>query len=428
MSRKLFISFLGTGNYSSTIYAPTLEHARKANPTRFIQEAVIRYHCQEFTTEDQIIIFTTKGALKNWKDGEHEDYHTKEKEFKLGLETRLNELNLPSPHPNIMIPDGKSTKEIWEIFDIVVEQIREEDEIFFDVTHGFRTLPLLNMALINYSKVLKKVKVGGIYYGAFDGPEKDGDFSYSPIWDLKSFADLQDWTNAANLFIKSGSAVLLEELAIEKLIPVIKEKNEYANTAKTVNKIISKIASFSNALAANRGNEIVKARIFEELHDLVDRELPSDQISAPLIPLFQKIDHQLASFSLTEDINNGFSAVQWAIDHNLTQQGYTLLQETIISYFCGKFGVKQDLEKEREIISNGFFGKRSPQHANEITPYISDNLSKIYEAITSNRNDINHAGFTRQKTAENLKKDLVSLFIQVKEEIAIFEESHNQKG
>lgn len=40
-------------------------------------------------------------------------------------------------------------------------------------------------------------------------------------------------------------------------------------------------------------------------------------------------------------------------------------------------------------------------------------MASIYESLTSDRNDINHGGFSRFKSSQNLRKDLKSKFEQV---------------
>ena len=168
MPRKVFISFLGNGFYEPTKYVENTTDEVKVESLRFIQEATINAYCKDYNNNDIIYIFTTKGALLNWNDGEHKNFRTNSNEWYEGLGSRLKGLKLDCSFENIMIPEGQSTDEIWEIFRIVYEKLQEKDELIFDITHGFRSLPMLNMVLINYAKLLKNITVKGIYYGAFD--------------------------------------------------------------------------------------------------------------------------------------------------------------------------------------------------------------------------------------------------------------------
>jgi hypothetical protein len=73
MSRKVFISFLGSTNYGECYYTKDSFISPKV---RFIQEATLRYITQheEWTENDAIYILLTRGAEeKNWNDNGHRD-------------------------------------------------------------------------------------------------------------------------------------------------------------------------------------------------------------------------------------------------------------------------------------------------------------------------------------------------------------------
>jgi CRISPR-associated Csx2 family protein len=74
------------------------------------------------------------------------------------------------------IPDGKSEEELWEIFEAISKAVQEGDEIVFDITHGFRSLPMIAMLTIAYLKQVKGVKVQHVVYGVY---ERDNHGSYS---------------------------------------------------------------------------------------------------------------------------------------------------------------------------------------------------------------------------------------------------------
>ena len=59
--------------------------------------------CQDFSEDDRIFILTTKMAMKNWNDGEHENFRTKKKEFHTGLKKKLTELDMLCEIKNIHV-------------------------------------------------------------------------------------------------------------------------------------------------------------------------------------------------------------------------------------------------------------------------------------------------------------------------------------
>ena len=156
-------AFLGTADYLPCNY---LLNGREINNVRFVQEAIASLLCKDWTEEDRIVIFLTEDACsRNWTDNSQIDPNGKILQRE-GLKSRLESLNLKAEiHPKD-VPNGQSESEIWEIFDIVFNQINSDDEVIFDITHSFRSLPLLVTIILNYARILKKIKkqVADLYY------------------------------------------------------------------------------------------------------------------------------------------------------------------------------------------------------------------------------------------------------------------------
>ena len=49
----------------------------------------------------------------------------------------------------IFIPKGQSEQEIWEIFQIVYDRLKSGDEVIFDITHAFRSIPMLAITIFS---------------------------------------------------------------------------------------------------------------------------------------------------------------------------------------------------------------------------------------------------------------------------------------
>ncbi|MGX7689974.1 TIGR02221 family CRISPR-associated protein [Flectobacillus roseus] len=366
MGRKVFISFLGYTNYEPVKYAIDDKDAENAVSLRFIQEATLLQIQEQFNAHDKVFILTTDGALKNWYDGKHQNFKTKELEFQEGLNSRLEKMNLQAQYKNIEIKDGKDTDEIWSIFNVIFNLLHENDELFFDITHGFRTLPMLNMVLINYAKLLKNVTVSGIFYGAYEAKKRFNDIEYAPIWNLKPFVDLQDWTNSANIFLKTGNAIELTTLIQDERYTLLKEN----------------LSQFSKQLLVNRGLDIfsgdIAMQLNEQLHNIehVQTPLPA------LTPILTKIKNEFSSFQKDSAIN-GFLAVRWCIQNGLIQQAATLLEEFITTFVMTEIGEYDSIKniKKRETISAALkIGTGEPFKYIEI-PELSNKVTEEYQNI-----------------------------------------------
>ncbi len=437
MPRKIFISFLGTNNYVPCNYFTEGHESEKVLNMKYIQEAAIKLYCNDFTETDNFYIFLTKDAReKNWQDNGHKDFKTKEFIPNEGLDTRLRKLQLKGKVIHENIDEGFSTDQIWKIFNTVYKSILPNDEVILDITHAFRSLPMLGMVLLNYAKALKNVSVKSIHYGAFEKLGTGLEVEKMPIEDrnasilnLVSFSELQDWTKAADIFIKYGNSQGLVDLAKKEIQPLLKEQNDNTLIAKEFNKLAKSLDAVTNSLNTNRGSEIVSGKIFKNLNDNINT-LSNDNFIVPMKPILEKISEKIKNFSKNPDWKNGFEAVQWCIEHDLTQQGITMLQESIFTYFCHIHNLDFKKEKDRELISACFYIKKSgfddelgkwkelaknnESKVKEILNTLSKELTSDYESLTTGRNDIQHGGFSKNESPSNLKTKLKYSFEKIK--------------
>ena len=177
------LSFLGLGpqdGYKETTY---IKHNDKAKcETHLFPEAVARLYQPE-----KIVVFVTPLVRKD------------EKGYLKYLHKELGSQFCPKN-----IPNGNSPTELWEIFNVCEKAVDEGDEIILDITHAFRSLPLLTFTVSAYLRQVKQVKLKRVIYGAFEAQDKDK--NQTPIFDLTPFVRLLDWTNAVNIFQRSGDA------------------------------------------------------------------------------------------------------------------------------------------------------------------------------------------------------------------------------
>lgn len=430
MARKVFISILGFTNYEQCTY---IKNDYKSASVRFIQEATIDYVCQqsEWTANDSAYILLTNGAEKaNWYNDGHKDKDTGEVIKCEGLCTRLQKMNLPFIVNTIKnLPDGNTEEEIWEIFERVFNELQDDDELYFDLTHGFRYLPMLVMVLINYSKFLKNTTVKSITYGNFDSRNRET--NEAPIIDLLPLSALQDWTYAAGQFLDSGNVDKLQLLCNKELKPILRNAqgtNKNATNLRTFVKYLNEVISERQTC---RGMNIIKSENFKKLKGV--SEQMDSIIIAPLKPVFNKIKQSMTFFDENENIRNGFSAAVWCYQNGLLQQSATILQEFVITYICARHGIKIDDETQRDWVTSAFTIKfnniaKSDWKLSQdtetriiqvecIEKILNDDLFSCtdfinaFNNLSEVRNDYNHSGMrskrrplNHQKIKENIKK------------------------
>ena len=356
---------LGTGYYGACKY---VKGGFVSSETRFIQQATLEYLkvCNNWTTKnsdgevvDRIFILLTDGAReKNWnknitsrtnqKTGQDEPYQS--------LEQTLIDMNLPCPVETFRIPDGKNEEEMWTIFNTVYEALKPSDELYFDLTHSFRYLPMLVLVLGNYAKFLKGVKVKHISYDNFEA--RNPDTNEAPLMDILPLTMLQDWTFAAADLIQNGNIAKLQELKeANALTPMLRTKGknnlDKRITDESLTNYVDALQAFlldmklclaPNILSGSNVNKIL------DCHEQVTEVY--DDVIAPIPPIIEKIEQSLQKFETTdimhpESLRNGYEAAKWCYNHQLYQQAATILDENITTDFCLRLGTDEFVYKQR---------------------------------------------------------------------------------
>lgn len=429
--RNIFLSFLGTGNYTPCNY---IFKDCKVEAVCFVQEAMARFFCAGFKADDRIFIFLTDAARdSNWIDTKDKAGNPRE-----GLKSRLQALNLNPAIRDIDIPEGNSEDEIWQIFSTAYDAFNEEDNVILDITHGFRSLPMLGMVLLNYVRFLKNIRIEGIYYGAFETlgspyrvKEMPLEERNAPIFDLTSFDHLLQWSQGAENFVNYGNPNKITELVNATVLPTLikthgrdRQADLLRNTAKLLDKL-------SGQLTTNRGLDLVAGetaiRLKKNIGSIRTEGLP---VLEPLLdPMKRKIEH------FKKDCpKNCLVAAKWCLDHDLVQQGITILQEGIITIILEKLDEDWRDRLSREVVSGCFnvCNRRIKQENWNEKLKRKDNLTRkllavpllcklapIYDKLSKYRNDINHAGFIKPRQSESFRRKLRESLACIEEIVAI---------
>lgn len=413
--RNHFLSFLGTGDYEPCRYRL---QAQTSSVVTYAQIALLELIPPLQEQDARVSIFLTEHAR---------DKHSSR------LLTQLKEDFPALSIQTILIPEGKTPEELWNIFSIIFEQITEGETIFLDITHSFRSLPLFSLSLLNYSRVIKDIRLGGIYYGAFEAlgprPTVQGmppENRIAPVFDLRDVYTLMEWSSSVHLFLTSGRAEELAELVRSNLKPILSDPGKRNLEAIGEQKLADMLPSISFDLLTNRGEEIFKGESFYKLHktfqDLQGRSLNLK----PLEPLLAKVSDRLHGFQ-REDLRNGYRGVSWCIRHGWIQQGITQLQETVLTHLLWLLEENYKDRKKREIVSTVLGAKDSPtgsadqgyQDCLKRDPHLTKRVfdhpfckvaAPSYNQLRDLRNDINHGGFTEETSAARFHTKLTEAF------------------
>ncbi len=434
-----FISFLGAIPYGETrYYFDTPDRSLPA--THYVQEAIVRAGLPPWQPEDRSYIFTTPEARQaNYHQrvqrggpplpGEGLEHHLR----------TLREMGKLGHFEAIDIPNGYTEAEIWKVFDQIFQRLEPGDEVYFDITYGFRSLPMLGMVLLNYAKALREIEVRAIYYGNYEAgrAQRQQEIQQAqaegadeaalqalrerpivaPILNLTAFSQLQDWTYGAQSFLYAGNAEPLARL-VKPTRPDIGQQ----------------LLAFTQAIHTCRGLSLTQDLDIETIKQIVAIEEPGPL--APLLrPLLDQVKKRLDPFQ-KNSILNGLLAVDWCIRHDLIQQGYTLLQESFISLLVSMAGGDPSVYPQRHWANaalNGYQGLNSspyphrPEEEQLFEAMIElararRPLIQAYQRMTGKeglRNDINHGGSTRPYASpDHLRQELSDIYQTLMQQLA----------
>jgi len=333
MARKVFLSILGTTFYEKCRYT-TSDFI--SNETKFAQQATLEYikAKQWDSTSKAYIVLTDKAKEDNWDREERYNISKKENVKYSGLKQVLQKMELPFVSEEVPIPDGKNETEMWEIFSTIFNKLENNDELYIDLTHSFRYLPMLLLVLSNYAKFLKNIKVKRITYGNYEARNRET--NEAPLIDLLPISALQDWTFAAADYLENGNTKKLEELANNKIKPILKVTQGADASAKAMENLVKNLKNATEDFQTCRGLNIVRSTNINRIKSSL-KEVEETMIE-PFNPILEEIRKVFEPFGQATDteinIKNGFEAAKWCNANGLFQQSATILQENVVTFFC----------------------------------------------------------------------------------------------
>jgi CRISPR-associated DxTHG motif protein len=368
------LTVLGTGRYEKTCYT----WQDKQVETRYVAHALC-----EFFQPDQVTVLVTKEAKEaHWNT------------LKETLGDRFESTD-------VLIPSGKVETEVWEIFDAVVNSVEPNAKVLFDITHAFRSIPLLVLLAAAFLQKARNVEIVGVYYGAFEANREQ-----PPIFDLTPAIKLLDWLTATDKFLSTGSSVELGNL-----LSTIQQDFYRSGKQKTSEIRPIKLRIFGDRIQAlSRSIELVRPidLITEsaKLQNISTSELQEEvgAFAKPFELLLTQIQNDYSQFALMnieqsspqEQLQKQFLLLRWYIAKKLSCQAILLGREWLVSAICIADGINdyRDRIKRKDIETQlGQMTGANPNFNQPIIKYVTsaEKLGGLWSTLTEYRNDIAHA-------------------------------------
>lgn len=284
-------------------------------------------------------------------------------------------------------------------------------------------------------------------------PYRDLTIKAAPICNLNTYYNLLKWTNAINSFIKCGNTNEIHQLSSSERSLAHQFNNKNSDNIETLDDIIKRLDNFTNCINTCRGmngknakDELNSIKVAaDNLYELL-QQLDENISIKPLKKLFNLVSKKIEPFVGKNNLQIGLATVNWCIEYNLFQQGYTALEETIKTLLCEKLnlpditeyenredivntilteaairlqskdkdkdkdkvkGKDKDVNKNKDKINNPYNTKDFIEDCTNKLVYTKEFCS-LSQTVKSFRNDINHFGFNKEgaKKHEAIKNNL----------------------
>ncbi|TVR02441.1 MAG: TIGR02221 family CRISPR-associated protein [Deltaproteobacteria bacterium] len=349
--RRVFVCFLGIGSHTKD---PGYEVLRYEHPdgrtyeTRFAQRAIIE--AAGAASFDSIVLFATTTS--------------REKHLEL-LKAELLEIGCREDaiHVKEDVRDAQTSEEQWKWFELLLLCIQDGDEVVFDFTHGFRSVPIVFSTAIAYLQRVRSFRLAHAFYGYMDTkakcdspaeqqskdtkPKPEGP-SPGRIIDMAPFFRINDWTDAVSRLVHSADAGRLAELA-----ETADEAGSFAELRDP--ELVRALTELTAAIkdvrvndvgaAAGTALKIVKAR--RERCKGADR-----QLLQMVIEKFGELGRHVETDGYTQEyFEVQYALVDMLLEHELFMQAFTAMREAVAS--LGMVGVRGKYRRKSRLGSDG---------------------------------------------------------------------------
>ncbi len=378
---KVILGFLGTGKYDAIAY----EFDGKRAPKTKLSVAAVK---KLFPDHRPILLTTQEAYERNWSL----------------VEESFADLGLQTPE-RIEIPSGKTEEEIWDTVEKLVGVVPRGVSVVLDVTHGFRTMPLLVFVAMGLLSKMGRASVERVLYGAYEA--RDEDTGVTPVLDLSPLLRLTEWANALGDLQRYGYATPIRDLLRDVSGRAHREKRDYRPTG-LVN-IGDDIRDIARALSVIRPQEAhdAAARLAERLPKAQEdmREMPELR---PLAPFLQESMDRYIGIGKPKDLfsREGMPAlgemIRLHIELEQYPQAITLAREALVTLRMLDNDVdpldpeaRRATESEINAAATILKLKGKPG-SDTVIPY-----AELWNELADLRNDVDHAGFRKNARASN---------------------------
>ncbi|MEA3280182.1 MAG: TIGR02221 family CRISPR-associated protein [Thermodesulfobacteriota bacterium] len=424
--RNVYLSFLGLGSFKSDIkqyvYDKTVYEldGGKSGNTQFVQVAEIQIlGAQSF---DKIIIVATQKSYNR---------HFGKLESQL-IQTGAKNIS------HLIISEEMAPEAQWEWFEQILDLIESGDNLTIDLTHGYRSIPIIFSTAINFLQKARNISLNAVYYGAYEKNK-----AVAPIVDMKDFYIINEWAEAVSR--------LVEDADVRKLAEISRKAPEFQVRELADESLIKSFEVLTNTVrnvdinnVADKANTTIK---------LVEERIRDASITGKILlkMVINKFDSLTTKGPVSGKYDKAYFHIQLEIiflllDHKLFMQAYTVMRELIGS--IGMVEIEKakvnsaDGRKLRRRFAEVFvrmlqreedgwtFEGQAKKDKEKLMPYyqnlkslgIESILREFTKDLVNYRNGFDHAWTSKNKAYPDIENKGYQFFENLKEVIKLLAE------
>ncbi len=221
----------------------------------------------------------------------------------------------------LIISEEMTPEAQWKWFEQILEIIESSDNLTIDLTHGYRSIPIIFSTAINFLQKARNISLNAVYYGAFDKDRK-----LAPIINMKDFYIINEWAEAISRLVEDADARKVAEVAL---------KSDSFQAGKLSDpQLISAFKDLTNAVR-NVDIHNVPKKAEDAIQLIKNKEKDTSTTGKILLKLItDKFTSITADKPLSGKYDKAYFDVQLEIirlllEHRLFMQAYTVMRELI---------------------------------------------------------------------------------------------------
>lgn len=296
------------------------------NPERHYARVTYQLGTHQYTTR---LLF--QPLLKHYLVDEYFLLGTEESIWDKVNETRKSKC---CEYHKVIIPFGRNNDEIWKIFETIINLPLSDVEVIFDITHGFRAIPMaIFLALYYFKSVRKDIHIKHVLYGNYEA--RDPNTNIAPVIELSSYLEMMDWIDAAKRFIQYGDANQF------LCMPEINE-NEALKNWTTQFKQLSYNLQLNYISQVTYRASMLRNATTKSIKEALQQITPYGLLKRP-------VSDQLAYFTeKTTDWEHQWKVADWFYENRQYSQSVIVLREMLLTFTCDFMGWKNNRKTREE--------------------------------------------------------------------------------